>query len=391
VRTDVSRPLDAVTRVTMESAFDHDFTAVRVHSGEAASRSARAVGARAFAEGSDIVFGRGEYAPSTARGKELLAHELAHVVQQQRRGASDRTEERAQAAAARVVRGQGVDAGQLGAAGPGVQCQPVEHEDEGLPPLPKLEFPPFSVPYRVFAPALPSLVPPLSLGDPVDAKVLPPLSESKITPPQGQAFKYPSLPEHGLGANPVGPSLDLPPDYDPDRVDPPHVPRAAQLSPPASLPGQATSSSGADLPSRVGLADVGQFSLGLRFGLPTPAQALPGTPAERRPQDFGVPGAGPSALSVSDYQFELLDMHMSGKVPEGFGAIDKGALAKVSFSILSTHIAPDLFRKISESMAGKEGAPFHLDLTVTGDFQGGGITFSMPFDEAPKRKKGSAR
>jgi len=61
-----------------------------------------------------------------------------------------------------------------------------------------------------------------------------------------------------------------------------------------------------------------------------------------------------------------------------------GELAKVSFSILSTHIAPDLFKQLSESLAGKEGPPFQLDLTVTGDFQGGGITFSMPFDQAPK-------
>ena len=70
----------------MESRFGHDFGRVRVHADERAGASARAVAARAYTVGSDVVFGRGEYAPSTPRGRQLLAHELAHVVQQ--RGAA---------------------------------------------------------------------------------------------------------------------------------------------------------------------------------------------------------------------------------------------------------------------------------------------------------------
>jgi hypothetical protein len=61
---------------------NHDFSAVRVHSGPRAAAAAHAVQARAYTVGRDIVFGDGEYAPSTAEGKRLLAHELTHALQQ---------------------------------------------------------------------------------------------------------------------------------------------------------------------------------------------------------------------------------------------------------------------------------------------------------------------
>jgi hypothetical protein len=66
----------------MESRFGHDFGQVRVHTDGQAAESARAVSAKAYAVGSDIVFNRGEYQPRTAAGLGSLAHELAHVVQQ---------------------------------------------------------------------------------------------------------------------------------------------------------------------------------------------------------------------------------------------------------------------------------------------------------------------
>jgi len=66
----------------MEPRFGHDFTNVRVHSDPSAAESARAVGALAYTVGRDVVFGSGQYAPQVGRGRELLAHELAHVVQQ---------------------------------------------------------------------------------------------------------------------------------------------------------------------------------------------------------------------------------------------------------------------------------------------------------------------
>jgi hypothetical protein len=60
---------------------------VRVHHDDHAAALSRAVSARAFTVGSDIFFGAGEYQPDSTGGRELLAHELAHVVQQQ--GAPD--------------------------------------------------------------------------------------------------------------------------------------------------------------------------------------------------------------------------------------------------------------------------------------------------------------
>ncbi|MBS0467080.1 MAG: DUF4157 domain-containing protein [Proteobacteria bacterium] len=76
-------PLDRATRGFMEGRFGHDFGRVRIHAGGAATSSARAVQARAYTVGANIVFGAGQYAPATAAGRLLLAHELAHVVQQQ--------------------------------------------------------------------------------------------------------------------------------------------------------------------------------------------------------------------------------------------------------------------------------------------------------------------
>jgi hypothetical protein len=74
--------LDAPTKAFMESRMGHDFRHVRVHTGDLAAESARLAGARAFTVGSHIVLGQGEYAPSSLDGRHLLAHELAHVVQQ---------------------------------------------------------------------------------------------------------------------------------------------------------------------------------------------------------------------------------------------------------------------------------------------------------------------
>lgn len=65
-----------------ERRFGRDFSSVRVHRDGTAGASARALGARAYAHGNDIVFGAGHYSPSSRSGRALLAHELAHVVQQ---------------------------------------------------------------------------------------------------------------------------------------------------------------------------------------------------------------------------------------------------------------------------------------------------------------------
>src|SRR5260221_217089 len=76
------QPLDADTRAFVEPRFGHDFSQVRVHIDEKAAKSARSVNALAYTVGRDVVFGTGQYAPGTNEGEHLLAHELAHVVQQ---------------------------------------------------------------------------------------------------------------------------------------------------------------------------------------------------------------------------------------------------------------------------------------------------------------------
>jgi Domain of unknown function (DUF4157) len=118
-------PLDVSARRSMEAYFGHDFARVRVHTNETAAESARAVNAHAYTVGSHIVFGAGQYAPDTAGGTRLLAHELTHVIQQ--RGpvdssaplvlgdVHDRAEGEASEAAAGVARSSDPPAGSHGA------------------------------------------------------------------------------------------------------------------------------------------------------------------------------------------------------------------------------------------------------------------------------------
>lgn len=76
------QPLDRPTRTLMEARLGVDLGAVRVHTGSEAAESAHAVGAPAYTVGNDVVFAPGRYAPTTIEGRAMLAHELAHVVQQ---------------------------------------------------------------------------------------------------------------------------------------------------------------------------------------------------------------------------------------------------------------------------------------------------------------------
>jgi hypothetical protein len=77
------RALDGDTRAFFEPRFSRDFGAVRVHTDARAERSATALSARAYTFKSRIVFAKNQYAPQASAGRRLLAHELAHVVQQQ--------------------------------------------------------------------------------------------------------------------------------------------------------------------------------------------------------------------------------------------------------------------------------------------------------------------
>lgn len=75
-------PLDATVRAAMAPVFGFDLSRVQVHTDAQASESAHAVHAQAYTVGQHVVFAKGRYAPASQEGKELLAHELAHVTQQ---------------------------------------------------------------------------------------------------------------------------------------------------------------------------------------------------------------------------------------------------------------------------------------------------------------------
>lgn len=86
-RIETSRtPLPAPARKEMEQRFGHDFSRVRIATDGEADILAQGLGARAFTHGEYIVFAAGEFALETARGRRLLAHELAHVIQQRETG-----------------------------------------------------------------------------------------------------------------------------------------------------------------------------------------------------------------------------------------------------------------------------------------------------------------
>jgi hypothetical protein len=83
-------PLDEPVRRDMEQRLGADFSDVRVHTGNDAHGSARAVNAHAYTVGSNIVFQRGRFDTESTAGRTMLAHELTHVVQQ-RNGPVDGT------------------------------------------------------------------------------------------------------------------------------------------------------------------------------------------------------------------------------------------------------------------------------------------------------------
>jgi len=76
------QPLSESERSYFEPRFGYDFENVRIHTGAEAAATAGELHAQAYTVGKDVVFGAGRYAPETTEGRQLLAHELTHVVQQ---------------------------------------------------------------------------------------------------------------------------------------------------------------------------------------------------------------------------------------------------------------------------------------------------------------------
>ncbi len=76
------QPMPAQANNFFSSRIGYDFSKVKIHTGKEAADSAKAIHAKAYAVGNDIVFAEGAYQPETPSGKMLLAHELVHVMQQ---------------------------------------------------------------------------------------------------------------------------------------------------------------------------------------------------------------------------------------------------------------------------------------------------------------------
>lgn len=93
-------PLPTSLRAFMEERFGADFSVVRVHTDDRAAALSRQLHARAFTVGNHVYFAKGAYQPDSADGRELLAHELTHTIQQ---GAAPRTAPRDGGAAVNVA------------------------------------------------------------------------------------------------------------------------------------------------------------------------------------------------------------------------------------------------------------------------------------------------
>ncbi len=133
-------PLPGDLRERFESSLGADLSSVRVHTGAASASAAESVGAKAYATGQDIHFGAGEYNPSSKDGQHLLAHEVAHTVQQgsastaqpqaklEVSGPGDAQEDEADRAADAMIAGvpASVPRGSAGVTTQGILRKPVE-------------------------------------------------------------------------------------------------------------------------------------------------------------------------------------------------------------------------------------------------------------------------
>jgi hypothetical protein len=131
------QPLAASAQALFGPRFAGDVADIRVHAGAEAARAAAAIDAAAFTVGRHIVFGADRYAPATAAGARLIAHELAHTVQQ--RGAGARADHFAGSAAAEHEATQAAGTAMAGRPAPvtraaaGVQCQQPQGEAAASP------------------------------------------------------------------------------------------------------------------------------------------------------------------------------------------------------------------------------------------------------------------
>lgn len=146
-------PLEPGARSFLEERMGADFSDVRVHTGGPADVSARSINAQAYTVGTDVVFREGAYQPDTPGGRHVLAHELAHVMQQKAGPVSgtpapggisishpsDSFEQSAERTAAQVMSGPPTAQATPAGAGTGMTAQRAEEEEEVQPLLAQRE------------------------------------------------------------------------------------------------------------------------------------------------------------------------------------------------------------------------------------------------------------
>jgi hypothetical protein len=297
----------------MESRLGVGLAGVRIHTGGRAAEAARAVSARAFTVGQDIFFGANRYDPRSREGQRLLAHELAHTVQ------------------------QGGGGNGLSKAGPSLQRDPIP--DSAAKPAPAPAAPAEADPKKAPANHVTVFIPPT---------LFPSLFPYLLPPPRttlGTGGSATSTP-------PPAPLIPAPSSYTPpattgggSTVSPALTPAAPSTGSPSTTAPQA--------PSRISFRDFGNFSIGGRIGFPdlTP-EAKPGEP--------------PSAAQEALKRAEMLNFLVTGTPPSEY-SIDPAKIVGAAWGIFSNQIAPDLAKKIAASMASKpksSGPTYQLDATI---------------------------
>jgi hypothetical protein len=358
---DPGHALDHQTRAGFERRLGHRFGDVRVHTGAAAEASARAIGARAYTVGHDVVFGRGHWAPATPRGLGLLAHELSHVVQQRQGGSGHDAEARAQSVAERVTAGQAVPPSMFGGTSATLSADDEEGapagETEGDEPRQRHTV---DISWGSVGLGGAGGAPRFGVTSSLGAGTPGPTPRFGVTP----AFRVtPSL----FGLPPLRlPSLVPPLVPSPTTTGPAALPGPGPLGTTPPSPAAGTPAAG-EAPSRLPLTS-GRFSLGLRLGFPE---------AEL---------TGPVAEALQ--RAEMMNQMVTGRVPEGWEAVDKSKLARAVWGIFSTNIAPDVARRLTNSLSARPapgGLRFELDAVLFTDFSGAGLSFTIEFGPPPRR------
>jgi len=155
-----SHALPSQLQQKFSTSLGADLSGVRVHTGGASNSAAHAVGAKAYTVGNDIHFSQGNYQPETAEGQHLLAHEVAHTVQQgagmatrqhklEVSGPQDHSEVEADRAADGMVRGERVSVSPVSS--PTIARRPMDIDPPPLRPASKLK----KLPLETFVPVLP--------------------------------------------------------------------------------------------------------------------------------------------------------------------------------------------------------------------------------------------